>query len=230
MRELFITKKGLLLLGRIMTSCLPTQSKLITTNYEYVAEMVKNCQADIDFGDFVKNLTVSDGKYLQIMALATKFGKNFIDETVVAEFFGGEPHFKSVSVQVESLKEPLHLTEKRAQKIFFSHILIPVVVESVFPVAAVYVNRDLKVVVKGLVSVIRGEEIEPGKKYWVHYSSIVASESELGEEVKRYLLGEQVNDQRFVRACESARFIDYSSFWRFKEWTQEFVKREGYVL
>ena len=229
MSQYFITAKALRLLGRIVTSCLPTKAKLVEANYGYLVETARK-ENDVIFGKFVNDLPLPDCKYQQMLALAAGLGKTSIDEEVVAEFFGGEPHLEKVSIEAMRLKKALNFTDNRLRKMFFAHILIPVLVVKSIPsaIAAVYKNGDLEVQIKGLVSVIFGENIMAGTSYWVHYSSIVATARELGEEIENRLLAVQGQDPKFVESCKSVGTIDYSNFRRFSGWTQELIDKRGF--
>jgi hypothetical protein len=226
MNNSLITSDGLRQLARIFVSCKPIMTEIMVDNQLKLIKTSKQGK-DVNFDEFTANLPKKDPTYDQILQFAQSLGQTNIDENIVWKFFGSKPHFDKILGQINEYR----LKKDFAQKIFFAHILVPVVItdihkntypDQLFNFNAEYKNKNVVVKIKNLIASPALGEINPGQVVLSHYATIIATD--VPTETVNYLLEVQAEKGEFIEACQYVQSIDYADFWSLRQWTESTIK------
>jgi len=182
-------------------------------------EKLKVMDKIVDFSIFESIL--EEVTYRKIEKFAQDSGKEIIDNDLLAEFFGGEPHFQKIIGQLSVER----VSEDFFHKTVFAHMeVVAEITQTDGTIEAIYKNGELFVKIKNLV-LFPGDVVLVGDKVLVHYAVILSKEISI--ETEKKIMKEQSARAEFVEACRylaNLGGIDYAEFLDLCEGTRAMIQ------
>lgn len=172
------------------------------------------------------NLPDKDNILKALATTAFLQGRKIIDEPFVWECFGGEDHIVYV-LELIRIKNLYGKKDKPfADKFLFSHLVIPAkITKSKEPISAIYKNGRIIVKMSNLVVHPFVGRVNKGDKVLIHQATILSKE--VDKNTENWLLKQQKQNEKYMRAAKKIKEIDFKKFWGLKDWTIKLFKECG---